>query len=325
MEMLQSYVKDFEKYLQSQLEVKNPVNLYEPINYILTSPGKRIRPVLVNLGYELYKDDVINSMPAALAVEIFHNFTLVHDDIMDEAKLRRGKPAVHEKYNLPTAILSGDVMMMYAYKYLLDYQDPELLHNIINVFTENAIKLCEGQQMDMDFEDSNEVSIEDYIQMITNKTSILLGVCLQIGGTIAGASKDDQHHLYEFGKNIGIAFQIQDDVLDVFGDNTKVGKVTAGDIIKNKKTYLYLKALELASQEERELLTQHYNTSGGDSEIKVKEVTKIFQNLAVKEYASQVKEAYLDLGLSHLEAIKAVSEKKEKLRLLAGYLISRDY
>ena len=291
----------------------------------MSSSGKRIRPLLVTLAYELYKEDIEHSLPAALAVEIFHNFTLVHDDIMDDAAIRRGKQAVHMKYNLSTAILSGDVMMMYAYKYLLQYDHNDIVAEINRLFINNAIKLCEGQQMDMDFENYSDVSIEDYIQMITNKTSILLGVSLQIGGTIGGATKSDDLHLYEFGKNIGIAFQIQDDVLDLFGDQEKVGKIRAGDIIHNKKTYLYLKALELASKEQKERLIHLYTTDFSEPQSKVEEVTKIFEELAVTEYASQLKDAYLGLGISHLEAVNVDNNKKEKLRWLAGYLINRDY
>ncbi len=321
---LESYRKKFEDFLIHQFFNKNPQNLYDPINYILSKGGKRIRPILVMLAYELYKKKNQYVLPAAAAMEIFHNFTLVHDDIMDNADLRRGAQAVHTKFGVPSAILSGDVMMMISYRLLLSYGDPVIVKKIMSLFTEISIQLCEGQQMDMDFEDAVDVTIDQYVEMITKKTSILLGASLAIGGALGGANDADQNHLFEFGKNIGIAFQIQDDVLDVYGSQSKVGKVNAGDIINNKKTYLYLKAIELAGESDKLELKNLYTNKVSDPKEKIKRVKTIFNSCAVKAYADQVMEAYMILGVSHLDALNVGQDEILKLKTLANYLISRD-
>jgi len=250
MDFLNKYHLLFTNFLLSNPMNRAPVNLYEPADYILSLGGKRLRPVFVLIGCSLFDSKPEKALKTAMAVEIFHNFTLLHDDIMDNADIRRGKPTVHVKYNANTAILTGDVMMIQAYQYLLDNEDPILVKSLMDIFNKMAFEVCEGQQLDMDFESRDDVSIDEYIKMITLKTSVLLAASLQLGAVIGGASTTDQNHLYEFAKNFGIAFQLQDDILDTFGEASAVGKKIGGDILQNKKTYLYLKALELADAEE---------------------------------------------------------------------------
>jgi geranylgeranyl diphosphate synthase type II len=305
------------------LQGKTPNALYEPILYGLQSSGKRIRPILALMGCHLLSVEYNAALPAAMAVEIFHNFTLLHDDIMDNATKRRGKASVYAKYGVPSAILSGDAMLIYGYQYLLSFQDKDTALSLSSIMTQNAIGVCEGQQMDMDFEESSSVTIEDYIDMITKKTSILLGASLEMGGVVAGADAQQRNHLFEFGKNIGIAFQIQDDILDAFGSEDETGKIKGGDIINNKKTYLYLKALELASLKQKKILTNHYNHHPDDPSIKIKEVLTIFKELAVEEYANQLKQSYLDLGISHLKEVEGDQEITDLLKKVSYYIIDR--
>ena len=287
--------------------------------------GKRIRPALTLMACEMFSGDYKKALPVALAIEVFHNFTLVHDDIMDNADLRRGRESVHVKYDIPTAILSGDAMVMLSFKYLMDAELPaDKAVELFNTMTHMGITLCEGQQLDVDFENRMDVSIDEYLRMIDGKTAVLLGAALKMGGITGGASEAAAEHLYQFGKNIGIAFQIQDDVLDVFGDNDKVGKMKAGDIVNNKKTYLFIKALELGSVLQKAQLIEAYSSQPEDPENKVEKVLDIFNQLGVKEYASQLKEAYLDLGKSHLDAILIEESRKKGLMKLADYLIARE-
>lgn len=297
--------------------------LYDPIRYIMDAHGKRIRPALGMLGCELFGGTSSEALPVALAVEVFHNFTLVHDDIMDDADIRRGKETVHLKYGNSNAILSGDAMMILSYSILKGYGN-NIFSPLVKVLTETGLGLCEGQQSDMDFEETESVSIQDYLAMIERKTSILLGASLKMGSIVGGAGKEDQEHLYLFGKNIGIAFQIQDDILDVFGDSEKIGKINCGDIINNKKTYLYLKALELADSDQRAILQSYYRESPVDPTEKINRVLSIFKSLVVEEYANQLKEAYLHLGKSHLQAVDGNADVKTLLMTLADYLIMRE-
>ena len=237
----------FQKYISDNQFSDTPTELYDPVNYILSLGGKRLRPILLLMAYNLFKTDVEKALPAAFSVEVFHNFSLMHDDIMDKAPLRRGKPAVHIKYNESTGILSGDVMLIYAFKYLMKLEDQNSLLEIIKLFNQIAIDVCEGQQFDMNFENRTEVTIDEYINMIGLKTAALLAGAMKMGALIAGASDKDAQLLYDFGKNVGIAFQLQDDILDTFGDPEKFGKKVGGDIAQNKKTYLALRAMELAN------------------------------------------------------------------------------
>jgi geranylgeranyl diphosphate synthase type II len=317
----------FEAYLREHPMTRNPENLYEPADYILSLGGKRLRPVFVLLACEMYAGDSRAAMEAAMSVEVFHNFTLLHDDIMDEALLRRGKPTVHVKYNANTAILTGDVMMIQAYQHLLNYPKPELVKSLMDIFNKMAFEVCEGQQMDMDFESRSDVTIEEYIRMITYKTSVLMGASMQMGALIGGAAKEDQHHLYEFARNFGIAFQLQDDVLDTFGEARQVGKTIGGDIMQRKKTYLFLKAFELASEQQRQTLTACYYGPQGSMmpQERIQRVTDTFKDVNVVAYAEQLIEAYRDLAVSHLMSCSVSDHWKSRLSSFVNDIIFRNH
>ena len=314
METIAALQLQFEQYLRENPIQGKPQSLYAPANYILSLGGKRLRPVFVMLGRQAYGKSAEEAIKAAMAIEVFHNFSLVHDDVMDKASLRRGKPTVHEKYNLNTAILSGDAMMIQAYQYLLDYDDPSLVKSLLDSFNRMAFGVCEGQQMDMDFEVRNDVTIGEYLEMITQKTSVLMGAAIQMGAIVAGADAKNQKHIYEFAKYFGIAFQLQDDYLDVFGEAAQVGKQIGGDIIQNKKTYLFIKSLELSDDDQRSLLEKLYFTTdhGWSDADKIKAVTTIFRDLHVAVYSNEIIEAYRDLALSHLAACDLSEVWKER-------------
>lgn len=273
------------------------------------------------MGNELFDEIHPDSFELATAIELFHNFTLIHDDIMDEAPLRRGMETVHMKYGLSTALLAGDVMLIKAYDYLNKIQ-PQYLHRIIHLFNKTAREVCEGQQMDMDFEQNSSVSLDDYIHMISLKTSVLLAASLEMGAIIGGASEGNCKHLYEFGKNLGIAFQVQDDYLDAFGDPEKFGKDVGGDIRQNKKTFLMLHALEVANVEQKNRLFQLMQQNPAD---KVEQVLQIFRDCNIDEWAKELKDKYLQTALQHLESIAVRSVRKEPLQELANFLIQREY
>ncbi len=313
----------FENYLQSKSFDKNPQGLYEPLNYILSLNAKRMRPALLLASYNLFRDDLDVAMPLAFATELFHNFTLMHDDIMDEASLRRGETTVHKKYDVNTAILSGDVMMIYAYQYMA-MSPPDKLAKVLDVFHDTAIKVCEGQQWDVEYETANDVSVSDYVKMITYKTAVLVGATMKIGGIIAGASDEDADHLYKFGENLGIAFQVQDDILDTFGETAKVGKVIGGDILQSKKTYLYLKAIELIEDRDRADFVKLYHSDIQQEFDKVKKVKKVFDEMYVLHYAQQLKENYEQLAQSHFDAVSVSDERKSTINEIVGTLIKRE-
>lgn len=298
-----------------------PATLYEPCNYFLTIGGKRIRPILCLMGNELFDDIHEDAYHLAAAVELFHNFTLIHDDIMDAAALRRGMETIHTKYNQSTAILSGDVMMIQSYEEL-NKINGSYLQKILRLFNKTAKEVCEGQQYDMDFENQNQVTLEAYIEMITLKTSVLLAASLEMGAIIGGASEGNCKHLYEFGKNLGIAFQIQDDYLDAFGDPQKFGKEVGGDIRQNKKTFLLLHTLDVAPEDQRREL---YSLMQGQSADKVQKVLAIYKACGVDAWANTLKEQYLQKAMEHLEAIAVVSARKKPLKELADFLIQRDF
>lgn len=300
---------------------EQPNGLYEPVKYTLSLGGKRMRPLLTLLGFSLFNDEHEKALDAAISIEVFHNFTLLHDDIMDNAPLRRGKPSVWKKWGNNTATLSGDVMLIIAYDLLSGYE-PEVLKAILPVFNQTAKKVCEGQQLDMDFETMQSISIPDYINMIELKTAVLLGAALQIGGIIAGADKTATENLYEFGKNTGIAFQLQDDILDVFGEAEKVGKQVGGDIIANKKTFLLLKAFELADEKIKAELTQLLDLK--DEKKKVEEVKNIYDRLGVKDDAQREMQRFYELGLSAFEQVNAPAEKKKQITDFTEQLMKRD-
>ncbi len=297
-----------------------PATLYEPCNYFLTIGGKRIRPILCLMGNELFDDIHEDAYHLAAAVELFHNFTLIHDDIMDAAALRRGMETIHTKYNQSTAILSGDVMMIQSYEEL-NKINGSYLQKILRIFNKTAKEVCEGQQFDMDFENQDEVTLEAYIEMITLKTSVLLAASLEMGAIIGGASEGNCRHLYEFGKNLGIAFQIQDDYLDAFGDPQKFGKEVGGDIRQNKKTFLLLHTLDVAPEQQKGEL---YQLMQGQATEKVEKVLAIYKACGVDAWANTLKEQYLQKAMEHLEAIAVVSSRKKPLKELADFLIQRD-
>lgn len=302
---------------------ESPENLYDPAQYILGIGGKRVRPVLTLLGNELFDTILPDAFHAANAVELFHNFTLIHDDIMDKAPLRRGMPTVHTKYDDSAALLAGDVMLIHAYEYLNKLQ-PHFRQRIQQVFNKAAREVCEGQQLDMDMEkmQPEQVKFEDYVNMIALKTSVLLAASLQMGAIIGGGSEGNQQHLYEFGKNVGIAFQIQDDYLDAFGDPEKFGKQQGGDILINKKTFLLLKALELCTPSQKAHLHKLMQENPND---KVAQVLQVFQDCQVDKWAEKEKERFSEKAYAHLESIAVLSNRKQPLRELAGYLLTRQH
>ena len=299
---------------------EQPAELYEPVTYTFSLGGKRMRPVLALLGYSLYKDDYEKALDAAVALEVFHNFTLLHDDIMDNAPLRRGKPTVWHKWGNSTAILSGDAMFIKSYELLSAYEG-ELLKKLLPVFNKTALEICEGQQLDMNFETAKNVSIADYLHMIELKTAVLLGAALQMGSLVSGATDEDAKNLYEFGKNTGIAFQLQDDILDVFGETEKVGKQTGGDIISNKKTFLLLKAFELADESRSAKLNVLLNEK--NEQKKVEGVKAIYHLLEVKKLAEAEMQKFYSKGLSALEKVNASAEKKKVLTDFTEQLMQR--
>lgn len=321
MKSFEQLLKEFEEYFSVRHFPESPSTLYDPAQYILKLGGKRVRPVCVFMGNELFSDISNDSFHAATAVELFHNFTLIHDDIMDKAPLRRGMETVHAKYGESTALLAGDVMFVKAYEYLSKLQ-PDTFQKILPIFNQTATEVCEGQQLDMDFEKKETVSLEEYLQMITLKTSVLLAGSLQIGSIIGGASIGNQKHIYEFGRNLGIAFQIQDDYLDAFGDPVKFGKQVGGDIIANKKTFLLIHALEVASASQKEQLQ---NLIQSNPSNKVEQVLSIYKSAGVDAWANELKNEYIDKAMYHLEEIAVLNKRKEPLKLLAHFLVKRDY
>ena len=310
--------KEIEKF---QKENKD-FSLYDPVNYILDIGGKRLRPVLTLLATDLFGGVVSDSIKPALGIEVFHNFTLLHDDIMDNAPLRRGQATVHEKWNVNAAILSGDVMFVQAFSLVTSCKN-EFLRDVLDLFNVTAIEVCEGQQLDMDFESRTDVSIDEYIDMIRLKTSVLVACALKLGAILASAPKEDAEKLYDFGLNLGIAFQIKDDILDVFGDAALVGKKVGGDILANKKTYLLLKALEDADESQNDTLKSWLSKEGGAD--KVEAVTEIFEALSVKEKADEVMAGYYQKSIDALDAIQIDVAKKQYLYDFAGDLMSRTF
>lgn len=300
---------------------KQPEGLYAPLDYFLKIGGKRLRPVLTLLGADLFGGDIQKALKPAMGIELFHNFTLVHDDIMDDAPLRRGQSTVHEKWNLNTAILSGDVLFVDAFE-KVSTVDEIYLKDVLNIFVKTAREVCEGQQKDMDFESEMDVTEKEYIHMIQFKTSVLLGCALQIGAIISGASKPDADHLYQFGLSLGTSFQIKDDYLDAFGDPEKFGKQVGGDIISNKKTILFIKALELANPSQKKALVALLNET--DFDKKVRGVKQLYNETGATEYALSQIESYYHESIAHLDQIDASSSSKERLYVFADWLKNRD-
>lgn len=318
-------VTSYQEVLETEISKINlpehPKNLYDPLRYFLTLGGKRTRPTLTLLGCQLFGVPGIKAINAAIAVELFHNFTLIHDDIMDKAPLRRGKPTVHEKWDTNIGILSGDVLFVEAYKYLAKH-DTDVLPKLIEVFSKTAVEVCEGQQMDMDFETRDDISIEAYIEMIRLKTSVLLGAALKMGGIVAEAPKKELDLLYEFGVNVGIAFQLQDDYLDLFADPEKFGKQVGGDIISNKKTFLLLKAEQLAKGEDEKEYQSILNDNNSASKVERAQI--LFKKLEVDTLAKKKMEDYYQKAKECISHIQLPEEQKEPLLSLAHYLMHRD-
>ena len=308
--------------MESKTWVREPKNLYEPIDYILQLSGKRIRPVLTLMASDIFSNEYEKALPAALAVEVFHNFTLVHDDIMDDAPLRRGKETVHEKWNLNTGILSGDAMLILAYQFFENYE-PKTFQNLAKLFSKTAIEVCDGQQLDIDFETRNDVTIDEYIEMIRLKTSVLVAAALKMGAIVAQASDEDANLLYEYGLNLGLAFQLQDDFLDTFGNPETFGKQVGGDIIENKKTFLYLKALELANEDDKQKLLFFYRQKLQENSIKIDEVKRIFERYDIPFLIQDLVKQYTSASFESLDKMNISEESKDKLRAFGSYLMAR--
>lgn len=320
--MIEVYNKLIEAEIKTHKFGKQPASLYEPIRYLMGLGGKRMRPLLTLLSYSLYKDNVEEVVPYASAVEAFHNFTLMHDDIMDKAPLRRGKATVHEKWNVNTAILSGDVMLVKVYE-MFSSLEGDKLKRVLKAFNACAAQVCEGQQWDMEFETMNSVKEAQYIEMIRQKTAVLLGFSLELGAILADAPTTDQQALKDFGINIGIGFQLKDDLLDAYADPKKFGKQVGGDIIANKKTYLLIKALEKAKGKQKKDLTALLNSKKFNKQAKVKAVKAIYDSLHLQELTEKKVNQFFGLGFKNLETLSGKPEAKMALRKFAEELIAR--
>ena len=318
-EQLQALIN---KAINDTQYTEEPVELYDPISYLMQLGGKRMRPVLVLVSTELFGGQVLKALDAAIGIEIFHNFTLMHDDIMDKAPIRRGKPTVHVKWNESAAVLSGDVMFVEAYKLMIKVDD-HILRDVLAIFSETASGVCQGQQADMNFESRNDVSLPEYLEMIRQKTAVLLAGSMQIGALIGGAAQDQARLLYEFGENLGLAFQLQDDILDVYGDPEKFGKQVGGDILSNKKTFMLIKAKELAKGNIADELNEWIETSNNPA-AKVEAITKIYNQLEVRKLAVMVMEDYVNKALHALDQIAVEAGKKDLLKGFAEQLLIRE-
>lgn len=323
MQAVNSYREEFESFLSERVTPREPKNLYDPMIYIMSLGGKRVRPVLVLMAAEIFGGDHRKALNAALAMETFHNFSLIHDDIMDDAPLRRGKKTVHELWNINTGILSGDAMLIYAYR-LFEHYEGETFRELAILFSKTAIEVCEGQQYDIDFETREEVSIEEYIRMIEFKTAVLVGASLRMGAIVAGASEEQKNAIYEFGRLLGIAFQLQDDYLDAFGDPETFGKQVGGDIIENKKTFLYLTALARSERKEAQQLEHLYSISPKDASGKIEAVKAIFESSGAAELTRQEISIYTSHAFEVLESLQIPQEKKELLRKYGKSLMDRE-
>ncbi|WP_452230874.1 MULTISPECIES: polyprenyl synthetase family protein [unclassified Lacinutrix] len=323
MQNIPFYQETFVSYLEKFVSKREPESLYDPIHYILNLGGKRLRPVLTLMTAEIFNGDYKKALDAALSIEVFHNFSLVHDDIMDDAPLRRGKETVHEKWSINTGILSGDAMLILAYQFFENYE-PKIFQALAKLFSKTALEVCEGQQYDIDFETRDDVTIAEYLKMIEYKTAVLVGAAMQMGAIVAEATKEDQNTIYQFGKNLGIAFQLQDDFLDAFGDPETFGKQVGGDIIENKKTYLYLKALEFSSEEDQQQLEHLFSINPTDSSDKIEATKEVFISSGAAEATKQAIEKYTNKAFLVLETLDVSEESKNELKLFGRQLMNRD-
>ncbi len=323
MHTIEHYRTEFISYLQEKIEIKEPANLYVPIDYILGLGGKRLRPILTLMTAEIFGTDYKKAMNAALAVEIFHNFSLVHDDIMDDAPLRRGKKTVHEKWDINTGILSGDAMLIMAYQFFENYENP-IFKDLAKAFSVTALQVCEGQQYDVDFETRDDVTIPEYLKMIEYKTAVLVAGAMKMGAIVADAPEKEQNNIYEFGRNLGIAFQLQDDYLDAFGNPETFGKQLGGDIIENKKTFLFLKAMELATKEQQEELGHLFSIQPSDATVKIETAKQIFVASGAAELAKKEIKNYTQKAFSELDSLTLKSDKKKVLLDFGSQLMNRE-
>ncbi len=323
MQNIHFYQETFLNYLKVFKIEKQPQTLYEPVNYILNLGGKRLRPVLTLMSAEIFDCDCKKALNAALSVEVFHNFSLIHDDIMDDAPLRRGKETVHEKWDVNTGILSGDAMLIMAYQLFENYE-AETFQALAKLFSKTALEVCEGQQYDVDFETRDDVTIDEYLKMIEYKTAVLVGAAMKMGAIVANTSATNQDNIYEFGKNLGIAFQLQDDYLDAFGDPNTFGKQVGGDIIENKKTYLYLKALEFSNAEDRLQLEHLYGVNPSDSTQKIETTKQLFVSSGSAEATQREIKNYTNKAFSVLETLSISEEKKAILKEFGEQLMNRN-
>ena len=316
-------LKKVNDYIELSTIKRKPTTLYDPIEYVLSIGGKRIRPVLMLLAYNMFHDDVDKILPPALGLETYHNYTLLHDDLMDNADVRRGKPTVHRRWNANTAILSGDSMLVVAYQRMA--QCPvEKLKTVLDIFSETTLEIGEGQQYDMDFETRTDVTEEEYIEMIRLKTSVLLACAVKIGAVLAGASDEDAQNLYDFGEKLGLAFQLQDDLLDVYGDPKVFGKAIGGDITSNKKTYMLINAFLLANEEQRKELTKWITAKDFDKAEKIEAVTDIYNKIGIRELCEKRINAYFDEARACLDKISVAEEKKIQLRRFTDQMLHRE-
>ncbi|MEW4923888.1 polyprenyl synthetase family protein [Algibacter sp. 2305UL17-15] len=319
---IEKYQDQFIAYLQDYSVIKEPKNLYEPIDYILGLGGKRLRPVLTLMTADIFNGDYKKALHAALSVEVFHNFSLVHDDIMDDAPLRRGQQTVHEKWDVNTGILSGDAMLIMAYQLFENY-DATTFQALAKLFSKTALEVCEGQQYDVDFETRNNVTIPEYLKMIEYKTAVLVGAAMKMGAIVADASEDDQYNIYEFGKNLGIAFQLQDDYLDAFGDPKTFGKQVGGDIIENKKTYLYLKALEFSNDADKVELSELFASDPEDISTKIEVAKQFFVTSGSAEATKTAIKNYTNKAFTVLQSLHISEDKKQLLKTFGNNLMNR--
>ena len=324
---IQDLNRIFLERLDQSLPRTEPRGLYDPIAYILRIGGKRVRPLLALLAARMFGDgdDCAQGIPVALAVAVFHNFTLLHDDVMDESPLRRGQATVHERWDVNTAILSGDLMLIKAYEHLSQMPDPAQLADVLSVFNRVATGVCEGQQYDVEFERRTDVGIDEYLTMIELKTAVLLGGALEMGALAAGAGRADADHLYQFGRLTGLAFQLHDDLLDTFGDASETGKLTGNDIIRNKKTYLYLKTVEGLDADEREELIHWFSHTPDDPAPKVARVTELMRRRDIPRLVGELRDEFQEEAYGHLEQVGGNPEWIEVLRGVTDRLLQRAY
>ncbi|CAM3975154.1 MULTISPECIES: polyprenyl synthetase family protein [Flavobacterium] len=322
MHAISQYQEIIKTHFEELQTVKEPKNLYEPIQYILSLGGKRMRPVLTLMTSEIFDVSYEKALHAATAIEVFHNFSLIHDDIMDDAPLRRGNQTVHEKWDLNTGILSGDAMLILAYQFFENYQ-PHIFQELAKLFSKTALEVCEGQQYDVDFETRDDVTIPEYLKMIEYKTAVLVGAAMKMGAIVAETSEENANLIYDFGLNLGIAFQLQDDYLDAFGDPKTFGKQVGGDIIENKKTYLYLKALEFSNKDEEEQLQHLFSIQPNDNTDKIASVKTIFNSSGASKATQDAIKEYTMKAFETLKIMSISEDKKLILRMFGEKLMNR--